>query len=131
MKKAWLTVRSLILWILSGLHFFIVCTFLVLLAIFIDPRKNDWPQRVFFRNILRVAGVKFEVRRSPGFDPNRTAIFICNHVNIFDPFVNLFRDSAVRSRLRAGIAFQGACVWLDDEALRQRAGAGRADARRP
>lgn len=87
MKKAWLAVRSLILWILSGLHFFIVCTFLVLLAIFIDPRKNDWPQRVFFRNILRFAGVKFEVRRSPGFDPNRTAIFICNHVNIFDPFV--------------------------------------------
>jgi 1-acyl-sn-glycerol-3-phosphate acyltransferase len=57
------------------------------LGIFIDPRKNDWPQRLFFRNILRLAGVKLEVRRSPGFDPDRTSIFICNHVNIFDPFV--------------------------------------------
>ena len=27
------------------------------------------------------------MRRSPGFDPKRTSIFICNHVNIFDPFV--------------------------------------------
>jgi 1-acyl-sn-glycerol-3-phosphate acyltransferase len=31
--------------------------------------------------------VKFEVRRSPGFDPTRTSLFISNHVNIFDPFV--------------------------------------------
>jgi len=87
MKRLWLAVRSLVLWTLSGLHFFIVGALLVLLGIFIDPRKNDWPQRAFFRNILRIAGVKFEVRRAAGFDPNRTSIFICNHVNIFDPFV--------------------------------------------
>ena len=87
MKKAWLTVRSLILWAVSGIHFAVVCTFLVVVGIFVDPRKNDWPQRVFFRNILRLAGVRFEVRRSPGFDSKRTSIFICNHVNIFDPFV--------------------------------------------
>ncbi len=87
MRKAWLTARSIVLWVLSGLHFFIVCTLLVLIAVFIDPRKNDWPQRVFFRNILRIAGVRFEVKRSPGFDPQKTSILICNHVNIFDPFV--------------------------------------------
>jgi 1-acyl-sn-glycerol-3-phosphate acyltransferase len=87
MKKAYLVVRSALLWVASGIHFAVVCTFLVFLGIFIDPRKNDRPQRLFFRNILRVAGVKFEVRRSPGFDPKRTSIFICNHVNIFDPFI--------------------------------------------
>ncbi len=87
MRNLYLAVRSAILWAASGIHFFVICTFLVFLAIFVDPRKNDWPQRAFFRNILRVAGVKFEVRRSPNFDPNRTSIFICNHVNIFDPFV--------------------------------------------
>jgi 1-acyl-sn-glycerol-3-phosphate acyltransferase len=42
---------------------------------------------VFFRNILRLAGVRFEVRKAPGFDSKRTSIFVCNHVNIFDPFV--------------------------------------------
>lgn len=87
MKRAYLVVRSALLWAASGIHFAVVCTFLVFLGIFIDPRKNDWPQRAFFRNILRVAGVKFEVCRAPGFDARRTSIFICNHVNIFDPFV--------------------------------------------
>jgi 1-acyl-sn-glycerol-3-phosphate acyltransferase len=87
MRRIYLAVRSALLWAISGIHFAIVCTFLVALGIFVDPRKNDWPQRVFFRNILRFAGVKFEVRHAPGFDPNRTSIFVCNHVNIFDAFV--------------------------------------------
>ncbi|MFZ0736100.1 MAG: lysophospholipid acyltransferase family protein [Candidatus Acidiferrales bacterium] len=86
MRRIYLTLRSLILWAASGIHFFVVCTFLVILAIFIDPRKNDWPQRVFFRNVLRIAGTKFVVERKPGFDPQQTSIFFCNHVNIFDPF---------------------------------------------
>jgi 1-acyl-sn-glycerol-3-phosphate acyltransferase len=87
MKNAWLKVRSIILWTVSGIHFAVVCSFLIVLAIFVDPRKNDWPQRLFFRNILRLVGVRFEVRRASGFDPQRTSIFIGNHVNIFDPFV--------------------------------------------
>jgi 1-acyl-sn-glycerol-3-phosphate acyltransferase len=87
MKKIYLIVRSAILWTISGVHFFILCSLLVLLGIFIDPRKNDWPQRAFFRNVLRLAGARFETKRSPGFDPARTSIFICNHVNLFDPFV--------------------------------------------
>lgn len=87
MRKAWLAVRSAVLWAASGLHFFIVGAILFFLGLIVDPRKNDWPQRWFFRNILRIAGVKFEVRRAPGFDPERTSLFVCNHVNIFDPFV--------------------------------------------
>jgi len=87
MHTLWLVVRSLVLWIASAIHFFAVCTFLLLVGFFKDPRHNDKPQRVFFRNVLRVAGVRFRMRYSPSFDPNRTALFICNHVNIFDPMV--------------------------------------------
>ena len=87
MSKLARHVRSLYRWTLSGLYFFPVCTWLVILGIFKDPRKNDRPQRVFFRNILRVAGAELEVVRAPGFDPNRTSIFLCNHVNLFDAFV--------------------------------------------
>jgi 1-acyl-sn-glycerol-3-phosphate acyltransferase len=65
----------------------VVGTILVLLGAVVDPRKNDWPQRAFFRNILRLAGAGFEVRRVPGFDATRTSIFVSNHVNLFDPFV--------------------------------------------
>ncbi len=87
MRKAGLVLRSLALWSVSGTYFFVVCSVLVLLGIFVDPRKNDRPQRMLFRNVLRLAGVGFEVRRAPGFDPQRTSFFISNHVNLFDPFV--------------------------------------------
>lgn len=87
MRRAWLAVRSVVLWTVSGIHFAVLGTFLVFLGLCIDPRNNDRPQRIFFRNILRIAGTKFEVRMAPGFDHERTSIFICNHVNIFDPFV--------------------------------------------
>ncbi|HXX43548.1 MAG TPA: lysophospholipid acyltransferase family protein [Candidatus Acidoferrales bacterium] len=87
MRNALLAVRSAVLWAASVIHFFVVGSILFFLGLIVDPRKNDWPQRWFFRNILRIAGVKFEVRRAPGFDPERTSLFICNHVNIFDPFV--------------------------------------------
>lgn len=87
MKRLWLAIRSLFLWTISGIHFAVVAIFLIILGAVVDPRKNDWPQRLFFRNILRLVGVKWEVQRAPGFDPNRTSLFICNHVNIFDPFV--------------------------------------------
>jgi hypothetical protein len=40
MKQAYLTVRSLLLWAISGIHFAVICSFLVLLSIFIDPRKK-------------------------------------------------------------------------------------------
>src|ERR1700683_4502663 len=87
MKHAYLKVRSAILWAISGIHFAVVGIILIALGAVVDPRKNDWPQRLFFRNILRLAGVRLKVRQARGFDPNRTSIFICNHVNLFDPFV--------------------------------------------
>ena len=87
MRKPYLVIRSVVLWVASILHFFPACSLLVLLGIFVDPRKNDRPQRILFRNVLRVAGVGFEVRRTSGFDPARASIFVCNHVNLFDAFV--------------------------------------------
>lgn len=87
MRRAWLAVRAGALWTLSGLFFFTVCPLLILLGLAIDPRRNDWPQRWLFRNVLRVAGAKFEVRRDPAFDFRRTCLFVANHVNIFDAFV--------------------------------------------
>ena len=86
LRTIYLVVRSAVLWIACALYFFPVCSFLVLLGIFVDPRKNDRPQRWLFRNVLRVAGVGFEVCRAPGFDPQRTSFFVTNHVNLFDPF---------------------------------------------
>lgn len=87
MRTLWLTLRSAVLWAASVVHFALVGTVLIFFGLCVDRRKFDFLNRGFFRNILRVAGVKFEVRRSRGFDSKRTSIFICNHVNLFDPFV--------------------------------------------
>ncbi len=87
LRRAWYVMRALVLWAVSIAHFGVLASALVLLGILVDPRRNDRPQRWLFRNVLRLAGVKFEVRRAPGFDSQRTSIFVCNHVNLFDAFV--------------------------------------------
>src|SRR5262249_16418727 len=85
-KRAWLTIRSALLWGVSLLHFAIAVPILIGLAIFLDPKKHDWLQRSFCKPILFFAGAKVRVQCSPGFDPRRTYFFISNHVNLFDPF---------------------------------------------
>lgn len=87
MKRGLLVVRCAFLWILSGLHFFLVAPTLVFLGIFLDPHKHDWLQRTFCRRIAYLSGARVEVIRSPGFDPQKTSFFMVNHVNLFDPFM--------------------------------------------
>src|SRR5271166_4896715 len=98
--------RSAALWAMSGGYFFTVVPALVLLGTFVDPRKNDAPQRWLSRTVVRLAGARVEVRRSPGFDPQRTCFLISNHVNLFDPFVlystvpQFFRGLELESHFR-------------------------------
>ena len=87
MKKAWFVLRSALLWMVSGLHFFLVVPVLLFLGIFLDARRHDWLQRSLCRRIAFLSGAKVEVRRPPGFDPQRTSFFFSNHVNLFDPFM--------------------------------------------
>ena len=87
LRRAWAIVRSTFHWLLCAAYFFPVCAFLLLLGIFIDPRRNDGAQRMLCRATMKLAGAKLVVRRAPGFDPARTCFFLVNHVNLFDPFV--------------------------------------------
>ena len=87
MRKAWFVMRSALLWIVSGLHFFVVVPVLIFLGIFLDARKYDWLQRGLCQRIAFLAGANVEVRPSPSFDSKRTSFFFSNHVNIFDPFM--------------------------------------------
>jgi 1-acyl-sn-glycerol-3-phosphate acyltransferase len=87
MKDFFLALRSVVLWFLSIVHFFIAAPLLILFAVFLDPRKHDWLQRGFCRRIAFLSGTRVQVVRSPGFDPKRTCFFMVNHVNLFDPFM--------------------------------------------
>ena len=74
-------------WIVCGAYFFVVCPWLIIKALFVDPRIHDRTQRKFTRHLMRLAGARIEARLAPGYDPSRTSFFIVNHVNLFDPFV--------------------------------------------
>ncbi len=87
MTRLWEILRSGVLWGLSWLHFLIVVPVLIVLAIFLDPRKHDYLQRGLCRRIAFFSGAKVEVKKDPGFDGARTCIFMVNHVNLFDPFI--------------------------------------------
>jgi len=86
-RRIWAIARSKLHWVLAAAFFFPVCSFLVALGIFVDPRRNDGAQRMLCRTTMKLAGAKLVVRRAPGFDPSRTCFFLINHVNLFDPFV--------------------------------------------
>jgi 1-acyl-sn-glycerol-3-phosphate acyltransferase len=105
-RRLWAIIRSTYHWLLCAAYFFPVCSFLVLLGIFIDPRKNDGAQRMLCRVTMKLAGVKLIVRRASGFDPGRTCFFLVNHVNLFDPFIlyatipQFFRGLELESHFR-------------------------------
>jgi 1-acyl-sn-glycerol-3-phosphate acyltransferase len=87
MKRLGEIIRSLFLWGLSWLHFLIVVPVLIALAVVLDPRKHDWLQRGLCRRIAFFSGARIQVKEAPGFDRQRTSIFMVNHVNLLDPFM--------------------------------------------
>jgi len=87
MSSLYLTLRSLVLWPLSLIHFGIGVPLLVLLTAMLGHRRMDPVLRFGSRNVVRLAGARLRCVQAPRFDPNRTSIFVANHVNIFDPFV--------------------------------------------
>jgi 1-acyl-sn-glycerol-3-phosphate acyltransferase len=99
-------VMSFWLWIISSCFFFTVVPVLILIGIFVDPRQNDRPQRWMSRWTVKLAGGNVEVRKSPGFDPQRTCFLVSNHVNLFDPWVlygvtpQFFRGLELESHFR-------------------------------
>jgi|SRR5215472_13626578 len=106
LRRVWAIARSMLHWTLAAAFFFPVCSFLVLLGIFIDPRRNDGAQRMLCRTTMKLAGAKLVVRRAPGFAAARTCFFLINHVNLFDPFVlyatipQFFRGLELESHFR-------------------------------
>jgi 1-acyl-sn-glycerol-3-phosphate acyltransferase len=87
MNRVWDVIRSLFLWLVSWLHFLLVVPVLIGLAAVLDPRKHDWLQRGLCRRIAFFSGATVVAKKAPSFDPQRTCIFMVNHVNLLDPFI--------------------------------------------
>lgn len=95
--KLWWVLRSTVLWIVSLAVFPITGLVLLITMLFRSPRQVDSVLRFFARFTLKLAGAGLRIRYSTDFDPDRTAIFICNHVNVFDPMAVI---SAVPQHMR-------------------------------
>ncbi len=87
MSRAWLVLRSAVLWPVSVLHFCLIVPLVLLMAAFFGQRRVDPLLRFGARNIVRLAGARLVAHLPPGFDRTRTCFLASNHVNIFDPFV--------------------------------------------
>ncbi len=87
MNKFLIGLRSAALWAVEVLHFAFGAAAMILLSFLVEPGRLEAPLRAFCRNVVRLAGVRYEVRVSPGFDASRPSFFVPNHVNLFDPFV--------------------------------------------
>jgi 1-acyl-sn-glycerol-3-phosphate acyltransferase len=87
MTRAYIVLRSAVLWTLSILHFCVIVPLVLVLAAFVGQRRVDFLVRLGARNIVRLAGARLVVHPSPSLDGKRTGFLVSNHVNIFDPFV--------------------------------------------
>ena len=87
MTRAWLLLRSAVLWTASILHFCVAVPAVLVLAQVFGWRRMEPLVRLGSRNIVRLAGARVVVHVAPGYDPKLTGFFASNHVNIFDPFV--------------------------------------------
>lgn len=81
------TLRSTLLWIVTLVHFGLVCPMIILLGAIFGQRRVDPLLRLMCRNVVRFAGARLQVNYAKGFDRTRTCFFVCNHTNLFDPFV--------------------------------------------
>jgi len=87
MRRAWLVVRSSLLWTAGVVHFVVVGTLVLLAGALVGRRRADPLLRWGCRNVVRLTGARLKTTASPDYDPRRTCFFVANHVNIFDPFV--------------------------------------------
>ena len=87
MRPAYLYVRSVILWTVSLAHFGAFTLLLLTLRLIMQPTRFEWLVRLGFRNIQRLAGIRVHYRIACGYDRTRTSLIVCNHVNLFDPFL--------------------------------------------
>lgn len=78
---------SALLWAIGGVNFFFLAVTVIGLTFVFKPRQYDrfvkWLCRAFLRSIF----IKVDVIGLEKIDPQKTYLFMSNHVNIFDVFL--------------------------------------------
>lgn len=80
------TLRSAALWSIALPHFAISSAFIRTAARVTNFRRVDFALKALSRSIPSLVGVKIETRGQESIDPDKTYVYVANHVNIFDLF---------------------------------------------
>ncbi len=78
---------SIFAWTTGLFTFFLCGLFVLVLGIFINPKKFDPLVKLFCRMIVRAVGIRVQVEGREHVQPGITYLFMSNHVNIFDVFI--------------------------------------------
>lgn len=78
---------SVFLYLIGSISFLILGTSVIACSFLFKPRQYDKFAKLLCRILLKVFFIRIEVFGSEKIDPNKTYIFMSNHVNIFDVFV--------------------------------------------
>lgn len=80
------TIRSVFLWAIGSVFFFLVFI-LVATALFLFPPKSIYPMvRRLMRLQLALMGIRLKVRGQDTFDPGKAYLILGNHESMFDLF---------------------------------------------
>ena len=78
---------SILIWILGSVYFVSLIPLAILLMILFKPRICDKAVKCICRFFVRGLFIRVRLEGLANIEPNRTYIFMSNHVNIFDAFV--------------------------------------------
>lgn len=81
------TIRAIAYWVLTSLYFYPAATFLAFLASVVPAKHMDGILYLFTSTLVRCAGMRLVIDRSPRVEKGVPYYVVSNHVNVFDAFV--------------------------------------------
>jgi len=78
---------SIFLYLVGSISFLILGTSIIACSYLFKPRQYDKFAKLLCRIFLKTFFIKIEVIGSDKIDPEKTYVFMSNHVNIFDVFI--------------------------------------------
>jgi len=78
---------SILIWILGSVYFVLLIPFAILLMILFKPKVYDKTVKCICRFFIRGLFIRVRLEGLENVEPNKTYIFMSNHVNIFDAFI--------------------------------------------
>ncbi|HMQ11216.1 MAG TPA: lysophospholipid acyltransferase family protein [Oligoflexia bacterium] len=85
--ELWVGLRSFLQWLVGGVFVFSIASCYFLLSFFIKIEKLEWMIACMCWGMVKIAGLKVQVKGLEKLEANKAYVVVFNHVNILDHFV--------------------------------------------